>query len=51
MIEMMVGLFWQKEKLVSASFGETQFWTQIWLINLVDQNDANGADLLDLRVS
>ena len=50
MIDIMVGLFWQTEKLVSASFGEIQFWTQTWGIYLTGLQDANGVDLLNLKV-
>ena len=50
MLEMVVELVWQKEKLASTSFGENQFWTQSWGIYLEAFQDANGVDLLDLRV-
>ena len=43
-------LVWQDEKLVSASFTRIHFWTETAGGYLVDLNDANGADLLDLRV-
>ena len=49
MIEIMVELDWQEEKLVSASFTRIQFWTETWEECLVDLKDANGADLLELR--
>ena len=49
MIEMMVLLDGQNEKLDSASFGENQFWTQTWGINLEVFQNAIGVDLLDLR--
>ena len=41
---------WQKEKLDSACLGEFQFLTEYVGNHLVDLNDANGADLLGLRV-
>ena len=47
---MMVELVWQKGKLANASLEEFQFWTENAENYLVDQNGANGADLLDLRV-
>ena len=49
MIEMMVELVWQKEILASASFTEIYFWTETIEGYLVDFQDANGADLLELR--
>ena len=48
MIEIMVELDWQEEKLVSASFTRIQFWTETSDEGLVDFKDANGADLLYL---
>ena len=48
---MMVELVWQEGKLANASLEEFQFWTKNVENYLVDLNDANGADLLDLRVS
>ena len=50
MVGTMVKLFWEKEKLVSASFTKIQFWTEYSERYLVGLNDANGADLLELRV-
>ena len=47
---MMVELFCQKEKLDSASFTGIQFWTEYSEGYLVGLKDANGADLLELRV-
>ena len=49
MIEMMVELDWQGEKLVSASFTRIQFWTETSVACLVDLKYANGADLMELR--
>ena len=49
MIARVVGLAWKKEELASASLGEFQFWTKYVGNHLVDLNDANGADILDLR--
>ena len=43
-------LFWGKEILASASFTEIQFWTEYSEGYLVGLKDANGADLLELRV-
>ena len=45
----MAWLFWQEEILSSATVEEFSFWTETWWIYLVDQNEENGADLLDLR--
>ena len=50
MANMVVELVWQKEKLDSASFRKIQFWTEPTGRYLVDLNDANGADLPELRV-
>jgi hypothetical protein len=50
LIEMVVVLVWQKEILASASFEEFQFWTETLEEYLVNLKDANGADILDLRV-
>ena len=49
MIEMVVELVWQDEKLASASFTRIQFWTETSEECLVDLKDANRADLLELR--
>ena len=49
MLEMMVELVWQDEKLFSASFTRIQFWTETSEECLVDLKDADGADLLELR--
>ena len=49
MIEMVVELVRQEEKLVSASFTRIQFRTKTLVACLVDLKDANGSDLLDLR--
>ena len=49
MIELIVELFWQDEKLASASFSRIQFWTETSEEVLVDFKDANRADLLELR--
>ena len=46
-----VGLYWQEVKLVSASFDGFSFWTETWGIQFVDQKNSNGANLLELRVS
>ena len=48
---MMVVLFWQEGKLANASLEEFQFWTENAENYLVDQNEANGDNLLELRVS
>ena len=48
MIELIVELFWQDEKLASASFSRIQFWTETSEEVLVDFKDANSADLLEL---
>ena len=45
----MVELFWQKEKLDSASFEEFSFWTETIDSYLMDLENSNGADILDLR--
>ena len=50
MVEMVVELVGQTEKLASASFTRIQFWTETWRIYLVSLQDAIGVDLLDLRV-
>jgi hypothetical protein len=39
-----------KEKLVSASFENIQFWTENAEVYLVDLNGEKGVDLLELRV-
>ena len=49
MIEMVVKLVFQDEKLASASFTRIQFWTETSVACLVDLKDANRADLLELR--
>ena len=49
MIEMVVKLVLQDEKLASASFTRIQFWTETSEECLVDLKDANTADLLELR--
>ena len=49
MIEMVVKLVWQYEKLASASFTRIQFWTEMLEECLVDLKDENRADILDLR--
>ena len=49
MIEMMVELVWQDEKLASASFTRIQFCTESLEECLVDLKDANRADLQELR--
>ena len=49
MIEMVVKLVWQYEKLASASFTRIQCWTETLEECLVDLKDANRADLLELR--
>ena len=49
-IERVVCLVWKNKQLASASFGEIQFWAKTTGNNLVNLRDANGADLLDLRV-
>jgi hypothetical protein len=50
MVEITVGLVCEYGKLASASLEEFQFWTENAEDHLVDLDDANGADLLDLRV-
>ena len=50
MIDMMVWFVWHKEKLSNASLEEFHFWTENVEEYLVGLNDANGVDLLDLRV-
>ena len=50
MIEMMVELVWEKEILASASCTGIQFWTEYSEGCLVGLKDANGSDLLELRV-
>ena len=49
MIEMVVELVWQDEKLASASFTRIQFWTETSVACLVDLKYANRVDLLELR--
>ena len=49
MIEMVVKLVLQDEKLASASFSRIQFWTETSEEVLVDFKDSNRADLLELR--
>ena len=49
MIEMVVELVWQDEKLSSASFTRIQFWTETLVACLVDLKYENRADLLELR--
>ena len=49
MIEMVVKLVLQDEKLASASFTRILFWTETSEECLVDLKDANRADLLELR--
>ena len=46
MMEMVVKLVLQDEKLASASFTRIQFWTETSEECLVDLKDANRADLL-----
>ena len=43
-------LFWEKEILASASCTGIQFWTEYSEGCLVGLKDANGSDLLELRV-
>ena len=50
MTEMMVVLVWKKEILSSASCTGIQFWTEYSEGCLVGLKDANGSDLLELRV-
>ena len=49
MIEMMVELVWQDEKLASASFTRIQFWSKTSEECLVDLQVEIEANLLDLR--
>jgi hypothetical protein len=49
MVEILVELICQKRKLSNASLEEIHFWTENAETYLVDLNDANGADLLELR--
>ena len=49
MLEMLVELVCQDEKLASASFTRIQFWTETSMACLVDLKDENRADLLELR--
>ena len=49
MLEMMVELVWQDEKLSSASFTRIQFWTETSEKCLVDLQVEIEASLLDLR--
>ena len=49
MIEMMVELVWQDEKLASASFTRIQFWIETSKECLVDLQVEIEAALLDLR--
>ena len=49
MIEMVVKLVLQDEKLASASFTRIQLWTETSVACLVDLKDENRADILDLR--
>ena len=44
MIEVMVELVWQNEKLASASFTRIQFWTETSVACLVDLKDENRAE-------
>ena len=46
---MMVELVCGRSKLASARFAKIHFWTETIERYLVGLNDANGADLLDLR--
>jgi hypothetical protein len=46
---MMAKLFWPKQKLVNASFGEKQFWTENERGKLVNLKHSYGSELLDLR--
>jgi hypothetical protein len=48
-INMMVGLDGQKEKLASATFARIHFWTEATEEYLVDLKDAKGAVLLYLK--
>ena len=48
-LEMMVELVWQDEKLSSASFTRIQFWTETSEKCLVDLQVEIEASLLDLR--
>ena len=50
MIEMRVELVWEKELLASVSCTGIQFWTEYSEGCLVGLKDANGSDLLELRV-
>ena len=49
MLEMMVELVWQDEKLSSASFTRIQFWTETSEECLVDLKVETRAALRDLR--
>ena len=50
MVGIVVRLLWEKEILASASFIGIPFWTEYSEGYLVGLKDANGADLLELRV-
>ena len=50
MIKGVAGLDEPDKKLASTSFGEIQSWTETWWIDLEVFQNANGVDLLDLRV-
>ena len=49
MIDMLVELVWQEEKIISASFTRIQCWIETSVACLVDLKDENRADLLELR--
>ena len=49
-IDGVVKLDGSEEKLASASLSEIQFWSQTWRVYLEVFPDANGADLLYLKV-
>ena len=49
MMEMVLKLVLQDEKLASGSFTKIQFWTKTSEECLMDLKDANRADLLELR--